>query len=255
MRYQEILESQTLIESMSFSPVKLEQTNDYPNGIWQSVFPREWIDEYDTKHPDYAKYFYGDDDGGPPSTIINHAYKPELDMNLSNRNAREIMEILGFQEDDGFFHVPINLFIETAQQWLKRNIGQLQGGKETIEHPQQMSGQNIDLSLQKQKIINDYINKRRTELSPKFKETIEKIRIRSNSSLSSEEYLEQILKDNAQRFADQWEEKEKQKYLKPTGPKIIDIGRDDGYFNKNIHRALMIAKQGKELGATHFSVG
>lgn len=98
MRYQEIIESQRLIESMSFSPVKLERAAEYPNGIWISVFPRQWTDEYDTKHPDYKKYFYSDSDAdeGPPKSITNLSYKPDLDMNLSNSNARAIMDALGF---------------------------------------------------------------------------------------------------------------------------------------------------------------
>lgn len=38
------------------------------------------------------------------------------------------------------------------------------------------------------------------------------------------------------------------------GPTMIDVGRREGYENQNILQAVKIAREGKQMGATHISV-
>ena len=42
---------------------------------------------------------------------------------------------------------------------------------------------------------------------------------------------------------------------KDDGPTMVDMGRREGYDNEAIIQAVKIAREGKQLGATHMSAG
>lgn len=138
---------------------------------------------------------------------------------------------------------------------MKQNIGKQLGGKDTVVDQGPTSGHNIDLTFQKKKKIDDAVKQRIERMSPGLRSAFDNKRIREKSSLVLDEYIRQEITNQEQRKADAWEENEKRKYVQQSRATIIDIGREDGYFNKNIHKALLIAKKGKEMGATHFSIG
>ena len=71
-------------------------------------------DKYDDKV--YDRGFDGD-----PKDFANPKYNPEHDLHLSNANAYEVFDVLGYDVYDG--SVPIDEFIARATQWLQKNIG------------------------------------------------------------------------------------------------------------------------------------
>ena len=67
---------------------------------------------------------YMDDEGTP-----NPAYRPELDVNMSNRNAAYVLFQLGIALEDGYFSTPVEEFINRCTNLLK---GSLKGRKQGI---------------------------------------------------------------------------------------------------------------------------
>jgi len=170
---------QDLRESMNISPVSKKKTEKFPQGIWSSVFPREW-----TAYLDYEEmqrqgktdidYYHADEE-----IPKNPNFRDDLDLNLSNSNMVHILgDVLGFQGDssDGFL-IPINEFIARATQWLQQSVGKL-----SAEVPTDVS-------------------------------------------------------KGAQ------------------GATMVDMGRQEGYENKIIIHAVKIAREGKQMGATHIGAG
>ena len=106
MRLLEFLEH--LDESMSFHAYK----KDPEKGYFRMVTGDQ---------ERYKDEVYKTDFAGDPKDYINPNYDPEHDLNLSNANAYEVFDVLGYDVYDG--SVPIDEFIARATQWLQKNIG------------------------------------------------------------------------------------------------------------------------------------
>ena len=119
----------------------------------------------------YKDEVYKTDFDGDPADFKNPNYNPEHDLNLSNHNAGEVFDVLGYDVYAG--SIPIDEFIARATQWLQKNIG-----KPSAQEPT----------------------------------TVDK---------------------------------------RPDGPTIYSGGKPEGYFNDVIMRMNKIARDGKQMGATH----
>ena len=75
-----------------------------------------WIEVF----PDELACELGWIDGEP---VPNPAYRPELDVNLSNVNAVDVLGTLGYFVDEGTFEAPVGEFIERARRYLRSRIG------------------------------------------------------------------------------------------------------------------------------------
>jgi len=155
MRFNEIKQ---IYESMSFHAYKKKPGNTY--------FSMVTGDEDQYKDEVYKTDFDGD-----PADFKNPNYNPEHDLNLSNHNAGEVFDVLGYDVYAG--SIPIDEFIARATQWLQKNIG-----KPSAQEPT----------------------------------TVDK---------------------------------------RPDGPTIYSGGKPEGYFNDVIMRMNKIARDGKQMGATH----
>ena len=155
MRFNEIKQ---IYESMSFHAYKKKPGNTY--------FSMVTGDEDQYKDEVYKTDFDGD-----PADFKNPNYNPEHDLNLSNHNAGEVFDVLGYDVYAG--SIPIDEFIARATQWLQKNIG-----KPSAQEPT----------------------------------TVDKT---------------------------------------PHGPTIYSGGKPEGYFNDVIMRMNKIARDGKQMGATH----
>ena len=155
MRFNEIKQ---IYESMSFHAYKKKPGNTY--------FSMVTGDEDQYKDEVYKTDFDGD-----PADFKNPNYNPEHDLNLSNHNAGEVFDVLGYDVYAG--SIPIDKFIARATQWLQKNIG-----KPSAQEPT----------------------------------TVDK---------------------------------------RPDGPTIYSGGKPEGYFNDVIMRMNKIARDGKQMGATH----
>ena len=155
MRFNEIKQ---IYESMSFHAYKKKPGNTY--------FSMVTGDEDQYKDEVYKTDFDGD-----PADFKNPNYNPEHDLNLSNHNAGEVFDVLGYDVYAG--SIPIDEFIARATQWLQKNIG-----KPSAQEPT----------------------------------TVDK---------------------------------------RPDGPTIYSGGKPEGYFNVLIMRMNKIARDGKQMGATH----
>ena len=155
MRFNEIKQ---IYESMSFHAYKKKPGNTY--------FSMVTGDEDQYKDEVYKTDFDGD-----PADFKNPNYNPDHDLNLSNHNAGEVFDVLGYDVYAG--SIPIDEFIARATQWLQKNIG-----KPSAQEPT----------------------------------TVDK---------------------------------------RPDGPTIYSGGKPEGYFNDVIMRMNKIARDGKQMGATH----
>ena len=153
-----LYELNTVTESMSFHAYKKNPGNTY--------FSMVTGDEDQYKDEVYKTDFDGD-----PADFKNPNYNPEHDLNLSNHNAGEVFDVLGYDVYAG--SIPIDEFIARATQWLQKNIG-----KPSAQEPT----------------------------------TVDK---------------------------------------RPDGPTIYSGGKPEGYFNDVIMRINKIARDGKQMGATH----
>ena len=77
---------------------------------------------FDKKEVTERSYKNYDDDEGTP----NPEYRPELDVNMANRNAAYVLLQLGIILEDGHFSTPVEEFINRCTNLLK---GSLKGGK------------------------------------------------------------------------------------------------------------------------------
>jgi len=105
MRYNEIYK---ISESMSFHAYKKNPGENY--------FSMVTGDE-----DQYSDQVYKTDFDGDPKDFMNPKYNPQHDLNLSNHNAGEVFDVLGYDVYAG--SIPIDEFIARATQWLQRNIG------------------------------------------------------------------------------------------------------------------------------------
>lgn len=106
MRISEI--NSTVSESVSFHAYKRDPQKGYFNLVTG--------DEDRYQDEVYDRNFDGD-----PKDFMNPNYNPEHDLNLSNANAGEVFDVLGYDVNDG--SVPIDEFIARVTQWLQKNIG------------------------------------------------------------------------------------------------------------------------------------
>ena len=97
----------------------------------------------------YKDEVYKTDFAGDPKDYINPNYDPDHDLNLSNANAYEVFDVLGYDVYDG--SVPIDEFIARATQWLQKNIG-----KPSQEQPATQDG-NIISGGKREGYYNDVI--------------------------------------------------------------------------------------------------
>lgn len=71
-----------------------------------------------------------DDDEG----TANPGYRPELDINLSNRNARYVLAQLGITMDDDFFEVTVDQMVNLCTHLLRRSLkGQRSGIESSVD--------------------------------------------------------------------------------------------------------------------------
>ena len=103
-----LVELDNINESMSFHAYKKDPKDNY--------FSMVTGDE-----DRYQDTVYKTDFDGNPNDFLNPKYNPQHDLNLSNANAREVFDELGYDMDSG--SVPIDEFIARATQWLQKNIG------------------------------------------------------------------------------------------------------------------------------------
>jgi len=103
-----LVEFNTITEGMSFHAYKKNPGEKY----FSMVTGDE--DKYDDKV--YGRGFDGD-----PKDFANPKYNPEHDLHLSNVNAGEVFDALGYDVYSG--SIPIDEFIARATQWLQKNIG------------------------------------------------------------------------------------------------------------------------------------
>ena len=103
-----LFELDNINESMSFHAYKKDPKDNY--------FSMVTGDE-----DRYQDTVYKTDFDGNPNDFLNPKYNPQHDLNLSNANAREVFDELGYDMDSG--SVPIDEFIARATQWLQKNIG------------------------------------------------------------------------------------------------------------------------------------
>ena len=155
MRFNEIKQ---IYESMSFHAYKKKPGNTYFSMVTGA-------------EDQYKDEVYKTDFDGDPADFKNPNYNPEHDLNLSNHNAGEVFDVLGYDVYAG--SIPIDEFIARATQWLQKNIG-----KPSAQEPT----------------------------------TVDK---------------------------------------RPDGPTIYSGGKPEGYFNDVIMRMNKIARDGKQMGATH----
>ena len=155
MRFNEIKQ---IYESMSFHAYKKK-----PGDTYFSMVTGE--------EDQYKDEVYKTDFDGDPADFKNPNYNPDHDLNLSNHNAGEVFDVLGYDVYAG--SIPIDEFIARATQWLQKNIG-----KPSAQEPT----------------------------------TVDK---------------------------------------RPDGPTIYSGGKPEGYFNDVIMRMNKIARDGKQMGATH----
>jgi hypothetical protein len=63
-------------------------------------------------------------------------------LNLANANMAYIMrDILGFEDEDYGYHVPIDIFLTKAQIWLQKNVGQTTPQLPSQEEPREFKRQ------------------------------------------------------------------------------------------------------------------
>ena len=106
-----------LLESMSFHAYK----KDPKRGYWMMVTGDEPMFQDEVYKTDF------DRSGKDPYDYKNPKYDPEHDLNLSNSNAYEVFDVIGYDAEDT---VPINEFIARTTQWLQKHIGKLSAKQE-----------------------------------------------------------------------------------------------------------------------------
>ena len=97
---------------MTFLPVKETEPKHY-----NPVFPHQWLRE--------GEYI---DSGWQEVFIPNPEYRPNLDLNATERNMRVVFTAMGIPIEDGCLLLEINQFIGIATNWLQRHIGKIVAG-------------------------------------------------------------------------------------------------------------------------------
>ena len=103
-----LFELDNINESMSFHAYKKNPGDNY--------FSMVTGDEDRYQDIVYKTNFDGDQ-----NKFLNPKYNPQHDLNLSNLNAGEVFDALGYDVYAG--SIPIDEFIARATQWLQKNIG------------------------------------------------------------------------------------------------------------------------------------
>lgn len=250
MRAREIIN-----ESMWLYPAKLEIRKEDNEEIkyLSPVFPREWTE---------SNLGWRDLPNGGEEPIDNPKYRPDMDMNLSNDNMGDMMDSLGFNNDgDSSYNIPIDQFIQACQRWLKQHLDKPTGGRDSFEHERETTGGNINYEFILKKLIKD----KTAELlaDPELRKEAEAlVRVASKAkdgNFFKGKYVdvESTMQELASRRATGQAEFEVQqlqaKNTQFKGPRMIQGGREEGYLNKKIMKALKIAQEGKSRGAEYIS--
>lgn len=249
-----INEHYSLNESMDFSPVKKANHPDHGE-YWSWALPKEWTDEY--LSADYSRDEF-------PS---NPNYRPDLALNMSNRNARIVMDALGVPGDGEGYHMEINQFINLCVSWLRQHLNKPSKGFDTIfqQRTTNTSIVNFDfLARQKENslrkdasfiermtdVYNRFSNGHPNIVSPEGKARVGAGFVKKYPTFN--DFLDVRIKNAVDDFINQ--KKYEVEQTQRTGPKMIEGGLDDGYINKQVKRMLDISREGIKHGATHISV-
>ncbi len=114
-------------------------------GNYRFAFPRGWMEE--AIYPegfDHGKWVNDPDYELKP--IKNWAYRPELELNLTNSNMIYIIyEVLGLTNEDYIsrnedgdiysFIIPVDIFLTVTQVWLQKRLGETTGAVPGHEYP------------------------------------------------------------------------------------------------------------------------
>jgi hypothetical protein len=119
MRYSEV-QNFNITEGVDFSAKK----KDPKKGYWVPVTGTE------SQFQDVVYTTDFDRSGKDAFDYINPKYKEEHDLHLSGSSAGDVMDALGYKEDN---LLPIDEFIGKTTQWLKQHIG-----KPSPEEPTQV---------------------------------------------------------------------------------------------------------------------
>jgi hypothetical protein len=213
--------------------------------MYEWVFPHEWMHHGD----------YDDDDNFTP----NHAYREDLNLNLSNGNMRDVFGTLGFAFDDGFIVVPIDEFIGRATAWLKQQIGKLSAEEpDRVERGGDKPSAQIDLTFLKRRKYDEF--RKEAEADPRIdivRRTWDRL-VEQNRTLPDqtwETFRDKWLDGQARIKLQYWENEERAKHEQPMGGTIIYVGKPAGYYNEKIQKMVLIAREGKQMGATHVTAG
>ena len=235
-----------IFESMDLTAVKFSGEHD----AWSNVMPAEWQSYYNwDNHPHTSQ----------DELPTNPDYKPEYNMNLSNRNMRWFMDELGLQGDNEGFHIEIDEFLGRASSWLQKNMNKPSAEVPTVtdtgEEPAPKS--NVDTTFLTKKytknLLNDPAFIKKAEQD--FETSGGKIEIPDIGSSITVSNVDQYMKNLAyvEAIAKVKAEHPPQPTTVKTGPTMVDFGVSENYFNENMARAMKIAQKGKELGATHIA--
>lgn len=128
----------------------------------------EWVFTRDETNP--GDWIWNEE-LGYEEEVPNPLFRPELDINLGNRNARLVLDALGYEMDEeGFWQDTIDTFINKARSYLRSTIGKQSKGFDDV--------------------------------------------------------------------------------VTTDGPYMVDCGLPTGYIEKQVHRLVVLAQEGKQRGAT-----
>jgi len=226
-----INESIQLNESMSFYPYVKKDTPDGP--LWDWVFPREWL-KPSLNDP------YSDQD---EEEIPNPEYRNDLDLNITNRNAKIVMDALGFQFENGQYPViPIDKFINIARRWLQTHIDKPSSG---LDHTTNETDDELMIQAQTQ------IEHADTFIRKMVSKQLEKDFPRQGGWTDDDwRRHENILNDLVYKLKQKMIDSLFRKKKEERGARIFDFGLSPGYINQKILKMVKIAEEGKKMGAT-----
>lgn len=215
---------QDLYESVSFSPQKQQIINGQTHWTW--VFDNN----------PYSQDADWDSDNEPPT---NPHYNPDLDFNVSNDNAVEICNALGYHLDisDGLY-VDIKEFISRCDRYIKTNFNKIDPKIDSSSD--QTTNDQYDMDVYK-----TVYDQRKAWFQRLDVQQILKRRF-GDDNQSMQNHIEQKSKEQA---------REKSRKQVPTGPLIINVGRNQGYLKEKITQLRKLAYQGQLHGATRMIIG
>ena len=216
-----------LNEGMQFYAWKKTKTPDGEE-LFDIAFPEEWTRELNN---DYMSPTFQDDEDIP-----NPNYKPELNLDMSQRNAQIVMSALGLSPSDEGFNMPIDQFINLARHWLKTHINKPSTGFGNTQN-----ATDDELMIQAETEVAKVDT---TFLKRKIENQVEKS-FPDKSRDEKQKIITFRLGNEKKKMIDNLFTKKKEE----RGVKHYDFGLRDGYINEKILQMVMIAEKGKEVGA------